>query len=62
MILSPPTDSPIAVKTPSSLEMPSPSLAQVAMESHSNIPTLPSTKILDLALIDVPTPTRTKVS
>jgi len=42
--------------------MPSPSLAQMAMELHSNIPMLPFAKILYLVLIDVPTPTPTKVS
>jgi len=50
------------MKIPSSLKVPSPSLAQVAMEPHSNIPTLPFAKILHLVPIDVPTPTRTKVS
>jgi hypothetical protein len=44
------------------MEVPSPSLAQVAMELHSNIPTLPSTKILHPIPIDVPTPTPTEVS
>jgi hypothetical protein len=42
--------------------MPNPSLAQVAMEPHSNIPTLPSAKILYLIPIDVPTPTPIEVS
>ncbi len=55
-------DSPIMVKTPPSLEVPSPSLAQVAMEPHSKIPTLPSAKILYRVPIDVPTPTPIKVS
>jgi hypothetical protein len=58
----PPIDSHVAVKTPSSLEVPSPSLAQMAMEPHSNIPTPPSAKILHLVPIDVPTPTPIEVS
>ncbi len=58
----PPIDSPIAVKTPPSLEVPNPSLEQVAMELSGNIPMLPSAKILYLVPIDVPTPTPTKVS
>jgi hypothetical protein len=64
MILTPPhlTDSPIVVKTPPSLELPNPSLAQVAMEPHNNIPTLLSTKILYLIPIDLPTPTLIEVS
>jgi hypothetical protein len=56
------TDSLITVKTPPSLEVPSPSLAQAAMEPHNNILALPSTKILYLIPIDVPTPTPTEVS
>ncbi len=63
MIMSPlPIDSDVVVKAPSSLKMSSPSLAQVAMELHSNIPMLPSTKILYIVPIDVPTPTPRKVS
>jgi len=50
------------VKAPPSLEVPNPSLTQVAMEPHSNIPTLPSTKILYPIPIDVPTPTPIEVS
>jgi len=50
------------VKAPPSLEMSNPSLAQMAMEPHSNIPMLPFAKILYLVPIDVPTPTPTKVS
>jgi len=56
------TDSLITVKIPPSLEVPSPSLAQVAMEPHNNILALPSTKILYLVPIDVPTLTPTEVS
>jgi hypothetical protein len=64
MIMSPPPpiDSPIAMKASPSLEVPNPSLAQLAMEPHNNIPTLPYTKILYLVPIDVPTPIPTKVS
>jgi hypothetical protein len=62
MILSPPPiDSHVAVKASSPLEVPSPSLAQVAMELHNNILVLPSTKILYPIPIDVPTATPTKV-
>jgi hypothetical protein len=50
------------VKAPPSLEVPNPSLAQVAMEPHSNILALLSAKILYLVLINVLTPTPTKVS
>jgi len=50
------------MKAPPSLEMPNPSLTQVVMEPHSNIPTLPSTKILYKIPIDVPTTTLIKVS
>jgi len=57
-----PTNSHVVMKAPSSQEMPSPSLAQVAMELHSNILMLPSTIISYLVLIDVPTPTPIEVS
>ncbi len=50
------------MKAPPSLEVPNPSLAQVAMEPHSNILALLSAKILYLVLINVLTPTPTKVS
>jgi hypothetical protein len=59
ILAAPSTDSLIIVKAPPSLEVSSPSLAQVVMEPHSNIPTLPSTKILYPVPIDVPTPTPT---
>ncbi len=57
-----PTNSLIGVKAPPSLEVPSLSLAQVAMEPHSNILVLPSAKILYLVPIDGPTPTPIEVS
>jgi hypothetical protein len=53
----PTIDSHVVMKAPSSLEVPSPSLAQVAMEFHRNILALPSTKIL----FDLPTPTPIEV-
>jgi hypothetical protein len=49
------------MKAPTSLKVPNPSLAQMAMEPHSNIPMLPFAKILYLVPIDVQTPTPTKV-
>jgi len=58
----PPINSPIMVKAPPTLEVPNPSFAQMAMEPHSNILALPSTKILYPIPIDIPTPTPTEVS
>jgi hypothetical protein len=49
------------MKAPSSLESAKPSLAQMAMEPHDNIPMLPSAKILYPMPIDIPTPTLIKV-